>query len=143
MFVWLSAVVAGLASAVQGHLMGVLDQTVGSRESVLITYGVGGLLIFVTMLPRILAPEFWASIQKVPWYTFLSGVLGLVIVGAIGYSVPRMGMAKAFTVIVAAQLVAAVLFDQFGLMGAAMKTLTTPRLAGVVLMVVSVWLVLY
>jgi transporter family-2 protein len=51
-------------------------------------------------------------------------------------------MAKAFTVIVASQLLAALLFDQFGLFGAAVRTLSLSRLIGLIFTIIGVWLVL-
>ena len=41
--------------------------------------------------------------QAVPWYALTAGLFGLVIVGTIGYTVPRLGLSTAFTIIVAAQ----------------------------------------
>jgi transporter family-2 protein len=38
------------------------------------------------------------SWQEVSWYALSAGVLGLVIVTAIGYTVPRLGLSKAFTI---------------------------------------------
>jgi len=134
------AIIGGLASAFQGHFMGIMDQKIGSKESVFITYAGGGLLITLTMIAtRGGHLSVW---QNAPWYAFTAGVLGLVIVGAIGYTVPRLGMAKAFTLIVASQLLAAVIFDQFGLLGAAVRTLSLSRLIGLVLTILGVWLVL-
>jgi uncharacterized membrane protein YdcZ (DUF606 family) len=53
-----------------------------------------------------------------------------------------MGMAKAFTLMVASQLLFALLFDQLGLMGAAVRPLAPPHFLGLLLMVAGVWLVL-
>ena len=134
------AIIGGLASAFQGHFMGIMDQKIGSKESVFITYAGGGLLITLTMIAT--RGGHLSAWQNAPWYAFTAGVLGLVIVGAIGYTVPRLGMAKAFTLIVASQLLAAVIFDQFGLLGAAVRTLSLSRLIGLVLTILGVWLVL-
>ena len=54
----------------------------------------------------------------------------------------ELGMAKAFTVIVASQLLTALLFDQFGLFGAAVRTMDLLRVAGLVFLILGVWLVL-
>ena len=137
------AVVGGLATAVQGHLMGILDQKLGSKESVLITYGGGGLLVALLMLPGMLrSGGIREALHKVPWYALTTGAIGLVIVWTIGYTVPRMGMAKAFTLMVASQLLFALLFDHLGLMGAAVRNLTPAHFLGLMLMVAGVWLVL-
>jgi transporter family-2 protein len=134
------AVIGGIASAFQGHFMGIMDQKIGSKESVFLTYAGGGLLVTLMMIFG--RGGHLSAWQNAPWYSFTAGVLGLVIVGAIGYTVPRLGMAKAFTVIVASQLLAALLFDQFGLFGAAVRTLSLSRLIGLIFTIIGVWLVL-
>jgi transporter family-2 protein len=136
----LLAIIGGIASAFQGHFMGIMDQRIGSKESVFITYAGGGLLITLMMIAN--RGGHLSALQNAPWYSLTAGILGLVIVGAIGYTVPRLGMARAFTLIVASQLLAAVVFDQFGLFGAAVRTLSLSRLIGLVLTILGVWLVL-
>ncbi len=136
----LIAVIGGIASAFQGQFMGVIDSRVGSKESVFITYVSGGILAALMMLvARGGHLNLW---HRVPWYTLTTGVLGLVVVGAIGFTAPRLGLGKAFTIIVASQLIAAVVFDQFGLFGAAVRVLSVQRLVGLVAMILGVWLIL-
>jgi len=134
------AVIGGIASAFQGQFMGVIDSRVGSKESVFITYVSGGILAALMMLvARGGHLNLW---HKVPSYTLTTGVLGLVVVGAIGFTAPRMGLGRAFTILVASQLIAAVVLDQFGLFGTAVRTLSMHRLVGLVAMILGVWLIL-
>ena len=63
------------------------------------------------------------SWQEVPWYALSAGVLGLVIVTAIGYTVPRLGLSKAFTIIVASQFLTIALLYHFGVLGAVLRPL--------------------
>ncbi len=134
------AIIGGIAVALQGHFMGIMDQRIGSKESVFITYASGGVLAALMMiLARGGHLNTW---QNAPWYSFTAGVLGLVIVGAIGYTVPRLGLTAAFTVIVASQLVAAVMLDHLGIFGATVHTMDLPRIAGLLLLILGVWLVL-
>jgi len=134
------AIVGGIANATQGQFMGIMDERIGSKESVFITYAVGGLLIALIMIAS--RGGHLSSWQNAPWYTLTAGFLGLLIVGTVGYTVPRLGMAKAFTVIVASQLLTALLFDQFGLFGAAVRTMDWSRVAGLIFTILGVWLVL-
>ena len=69
-------------------------------------------------------------------------MVGLVIVGTIGYTVPRMGLSKAFTIIVATQFIVAALLDHFGLMGAAVRPMELTRLLGIVVLILGVWLIM-
>ena len=85
----LLAVVGGAAVVLQAQFMGVLDQNLGTIESVFITYGSGGLVVGLTMLA--LRGGNLAAWRTVPPHMFITGLLGLVIVGTIGYVTPRLG----------------------------------------------------
>lgn len=134
------AIVGGIAVALQGHFMGIMDQRIGSKESVFITYASGGVLAALMMI--VARGGHLSAWQNAPWYALCAGILGLVIVGTIGYTVPRLGLTAAFTVIVASQLVVAVILDHFGLFGAAVRAMDLPRITGLILLILGVWLVL-
>ncbi len=133
----LVAAIGGVAVTLQGQLMGIVDKNVGTVESVFITYGVGGLIVGIAMM--FLRGGNLSSLQGVPHYVLLSGPLGLVIVASIGFSVPRLGLVTAFTVLVASQFVLAAIIDHFGLLGAEIKQLNMPRLFGICMMLVGIW----
>ena len=133
------AALGGMATAWQAHFMGILDKRIGTLESVFITYIGGGLLIGVIML--IQRGGHLGSSPAAPWYAYTSGVLGLVIVGALAYSAPRLGLVAAFTVFVAAQVLMGALVDHFGWMGAEVRPLNLARLAGMVLLLAGTWLI--
>jgi transporter family-2 protein len=136
----LVAVIGGAAITIQGQLMGLIDQSIGTKESVFITYASGGLLVSVLMLvSRGGNLRAW---QTVPWYAFSAGVWGLVIVGTISYVAPRLGLVVGFTVIVASQFIVAALIDHFGLLGAASRPLELSRLLGLMLLLVGIWLII-
>jgi len=72
----------------------------------------------------------------------LAGVAGLLIVGSIGYSVPRLGLVTAFTLMISAQFISGTLIDHYGLLGAELRQLTVSRLVGVAIMLLGVWIVI-
>lgn len=126
----------GIAVVVQGQLMGLMTQSIGPLESVFITYWVGALVSGLMM--ALAQGGNLAAWSTVPWYALLSGVAGLVIIGTIGYVVPRLGVAGGFTVIVATQFTVGVFIDHFGLMGAMVRPLDPPRLVGLGLLLAGV-----
>jgi len=134
------AIVGGVTVALQGQFMGLIDKSIGTRESVFITYASGGILAGIVMLAS--RGGNLRSWQAVPWYALSSGVLGLVIVTTIGYTVPRLGLSKAFTIIVAAQFITAALLDHFGALGAVMRPLDLSRLLGFGVLTLGVWLIM-
>jgi transporter family-2 protein len=134
------AVVGGVTVALQGQFMGLIDKGIGTRESVFITYASGGILTGIIMLAS--RGGNLRSWQVVPWYALSAGALGLVIVAAISYTVPRLGLSKAFTIIVASQFLTIALLDHFGILGAMMRPLDLSRLLGFGLLILGVWLIM-
>lgn len=134
----LVAVIGGFAVTLQGQLIGIIDKNVGTVESVFITYGGGGLIVGIIML--LLRGGNLSSLQNIPGYVFLAAPLGLVIIASIGYSVSRLGLVAAFTIIVASQFILAAIIDHFGFFGADIHQINISRLFGIVIMLLGIWL---
>ena len=134
------AIIGGVTVALQGQFMGLIDKAIGTRESVFITYFSGGIIAGIVMLAS--RGGNLRSWQALPWYALSSGVLGLVIVTTIGYTVPRLGLSKAFTIIVASQFITAALLDHFGMLGAVLRPLDLSRLLGFGVLTLGVWLIM-
>ena len=132
------AVIGGVTVALQAQMMGLLDKSIGTLEGVFITYAGGGLLIAIAMI--IMRGGNLGAWQSAPWYAYSSGALGLIIVGAIGYSAPRLGLVATFTIIVSAQFVVAALIDHFGILGAIPRPLDLSRMLGITLLLIGIWL---
>jgi transporter family-2 protein len=66
--------------------------------------------------------------------------MGLIIVGVIGYSVPRLGLVVTFTIMVSMQFLVGALLDHFGLVGAAVRPLDLSRLLGMAILMLGTWL---
>jgi transporter family-2 protein len=139
-FLIIIVTIGGIAIALQAQFMGIMDRGLGTLESMFITYVSGGVLIAVaTLLRRGGNLSAWGSI---PWYALTAGLLGLIIVGTIGYSTPRLGLVTAFTILVASQFIMGALLDHFGILGATLRPLEISRLAGIGVMLLGVWLII-
>ncbi len=134
----LLAIVGGIAVTVQGQFMGSMTQIMGAKESMFITYASGGILITLILLAS--GANRLSSWRQVPWFALMAGLLGLIIVGTVGYVVPRLGLATGFTLIVTAQFVMAALIDHFGWFGATLRPIDLSRLVGLGFLLVGVWL---
>jgi transporter family-2 protein len=132
------ASLGGIAVALQAQFMGVIDRGLGTLEAVFINYVGGALLIGVVLL--VLRGGNLANWPTLPWYTLIVGVTGLVIVGTIGYSAPRLGLIAALTVVVAVQYITGALIEHHGLLGAAPRAFEPVRLFGVACMLLGTWL---
>jgi transporter family-2 protein len=136
----LVAIIGGAVVTLQAQMIGLMDQQIGTLESVFITYVSGGVLIFVLL--TILGGGNLAAWRNAPWYALTSGAMGLVIIGALSYTVPRLGLVPTFTVFVASQFIIGALLDHFGLLGAVVRPIDLSRLVGVIVLLVGVWLIL-
>ena len=133
------AAVAGIAVALQGQFMGIMDRTAGTVTSVFITYGTGGVAAVLIWLLR---REPLAPVRAIPPYAWLAGVLGLIIVGTLGYAAPRLGLSRTLVIMVAAQLLAALVIDHVGLFTATPRPIDAMRAGGFALTIAGVWLTL-
>ena len=132
------AVVAGVAVTLQSNFMGVMTHLMGTRESVFITYGSGGLLISLLLLAS--GGGNLAAWRTVPAYALTAGLLGLIIVGGLGYATARYGLIVTFAVVLVAQYGAAALIDHFGWLGATVRPVDGVRLLGIALLLIGAWL---
>ena len=132
------AAVAGVAMTAQAQLMGHLDRSMGTIESVFITYGTGAVVIGLIMLA--MRGGNLGEWHIAPWYAYSAGLLGLVIVGCIGYATPRLGLAVTLTIAVATQFTMAAIVHHFGLLGADQQPMDLSRLGGMAAILIGVWL---
>ena len=136
----LLAIVGGAAGTLQANFMGVMDQNLGTVESMFITYGGGGLLIGLAML--FLRGGNLGAIVTLPWYALSAGILGLVVIGILGFAAPRIGLVPVMTLFVASQFVVGAVLDHFGLLGAEVRSLDLSRVSGLGVILLGIWLVI-
>jgi bacterial/archaeal transporter family-2 protein len=124
------AILAGVCVAVQTSLTGTAQRTLGPTVLVAIsglTTGACALLISFFVAK----PEFTT---RAIVYALASGVLGAVIVGSVSVAAGQGGVARALSLVIAAQLIAGLLLDALGVFGAG-ADFTIPKALGVVLII--------
>ncbi len=133
-------IAGGAAVTLQAQLAAVVEGQLGTLEAVFLTYGVGGLVSgLLVLLARGGNLPRW---RELPPHVLLAGVFGLVIVGAISFTVARLGVVRGLLLITVAQFVVAAVIDHFGLLGAEVQPLTLQKAAGVALLLGGAWIVL-
>ena len=128
----------GVAVGIQSPLASMISQRLGLFESVLIVHLGGAVLALIPLL--IYGGGKLGQWRSLPWYTLAAGVFGLIVIGAISYMIPRVGVAASITTIVAGQLLVGTILDHFGLLGAVEKSLDPARVIGLVVVLAGVWL---
>jgi transporter family-2 protein len=86
-------------------------------------------------------PAFSDLMRQPPHLLFAGGTIGAIYVGASVFLAPRIGASALLCLVVAGQLLGAVLIDRFGLFGLAVRELTFGRLAGVFLVLAGALMV--
>lgn len=127
----LLAVVAGMASALQGTINAALARSTG----------LGATLIINTVVVMIGSVGLWAAMgagttffpPRTPWTLYLGGVCGFLIIAAMAIVFPRIGAAYTIALMVGGQCIAALLIDHYGWLGMPTQALTLQRLLGVAL----------
>jgi transporter family-2 protein len=128
----------GIAVGLQSPLASMITQRLGMFESVFIVHVGGALFALIPLL--FYGGGKLAQWRSLPWYALTAGIFGLIVIGAISYMIPRIGVAGAITTIVAGQLLVSVILDHFGWLGAMSRPLEPTRLLGLAVVLVGVWL---
>lgn len=117
LFALLVAAAAGIAMALQGSLNAVLSKFVGLMETTFIVHLLGTLVVLLGIFAFRIGISNFAQWKDAPWYVYLGGALGVVIIFAVAFALPRAGVANATTAIIIGQVTMAMLIDHFGLFG--------------------------
>ena len=133
---------AGSALAVQFSVNAQLRTFVGGPVvAAAISFLIGTLALVVASLVFRQSWSLATAVASAPWWVWAGGMLGAFYVLATVILIPRIGAATTVGMILAGQVVAAVLIDHFGWLRVPMHELTFPRVAGAALVVVGVALV--
>jgi transporter family-2 protein len=128
----------GVAVGLQAPMASMITQRLGIFESVFIVH-LGGALI--ALLPLLFyGGGKLAQWRSVPWYTLGAGVFGLIVIGAISYMIPRVGVAAAVITIVAGQMLVSTVLDHYGWLGGMGRPMDLTRAIGLAVVLVGVWL---
>jgi len=125
---FLLAGLSGALMAGQGAINALLGRRIGMGFMLLGVYG-GGLAAS-GVLAAVLAQRPPALGRAGP-YIWVTGPVGVAITLLVASAVPRLGMVRATTSIVVAQLLAAGAIDAFGLFGVPREAVGLARLLGV------------
>mgnify|MGYP001069334067 CR=1 FL=1 len=142
-FVLLSSlgVFAGGMIAVQSVLNSSLGQRVGNLGSVLVLTFISAisLILLILIFPAT------SNLRNLPglseWYLYVGGVLGVAILAAPIFLVPRIGTTSTLVAIVLGQLLLAMLIDHFGFFASPKIEMNIARVLGVLLVAGGAFLV--
>ena len=127
----------GIAVGIQSPMASMITQRLGLFESVFIVH-IGGAII--ALIPMLIYGSKLGQWRSAPWYTLGAGIFGLVVIAAISYMIPRVGVAASIITVVAGQLLVGSILDQYGWLGASLRPLDLTRSIGLAVVLFGVWL---
>jgi bacterial/archaeal transporter family-2 protein len=132
----LAAAAAGVATSVQAAANAGLAARIGLGAAVVVntTIVLAGALVF--WLASGTRGSFFPA--GTPWFLYVGGLCGFVILLAAAFVFPRIGAATAVSLMVLGQGAAALAIDHFGLLGMAREPVTLARVGGFALLVAGV-----
>jgi transporter family-2 protein len=136
------ALAAGLAGSVQAAVMGKLGDRVGVVEAIAFSTLVAAVIGLVSLLVVRQSLSGIAAAGRQPLWLWTGGALSAFILFAITVGPPRIGVTATVAVLIAGNLVAAALIDQFGWLGQDRIPLDWPRVVGLVLLAAGAGLTL-
>jgi transporter family-2 protein len=138
----LLALAAGVLLPVQAGVNAQLRSVVGSPlTAALVSFLVGtaglGTAAVILRAPTALRAAWAVS----PWWFWIGGLIGALYVVATIVLAPRLGAATLVAAVVAGQMIASLLLDQYGLLGFPTHPMNGLRVLGAALVMVGVILV--
>ncbi len=138
------ATLTGIAIAVQSTITSRVGAQIGDVRTGILTNTLGGVIAGGLMLVWLLrdGPEAWKVPPVLIGATALSGLLGILIITGISFSLQRAGVAAGLAGVIFGQLVLSTMIDSIGIGGVEPIPLTWMRVLGLLAMGVGVYLLL-
>ena len=140
----LLAAVAGAFIALQATANGKFRSNLGDPWYPAF-FSICGTILTACVLMLIFRPPApsMAAIQSTPWWNWIGGPLGAMIVLAGAALTPHLGAATFVAFVVGGQLICSVFLDHFALMGLPERSITFGRIIGVFLVIAGVACIKY
>jgi len=140
----LVALLTGIAIAVQSTMTSRVGGIIGDIRTGILTNTLGGIAAGSLMLIWLLreGPEVWKVPPVVIGVTALSGILGVLIITGISFSLQRAGVAAGLASVILGQLVISFIVDSLGIGGVEPIPISAARIIGILVSGFGVYLLL-
>ncbi|MGQ0286957.1 DMT family transporter [Pasteurellaceae bacterium 22721_9_1] len=129
------ALCAGAALAIQSAINSQLAGAMGGQPVVaaFISFFTGAVVLFSICLWKADLGIAWQHLPKQPWWRFIGGALGALVVYTTIFLAPKIGITNMLFFIIVGQLITAAIIDHFGLLGMAERPTHIWQLIGFVI----------
>lgn len=139
---YLLPVFAGVAITIQSGVNSQLRTSIQHPlMAAFISFVVGTIALAILLIFSKETIPGLSQYSSVNWYKYTGGLLGAFVVTVTLISVAQIGAGNMFVLIVAGQLVTAVLMDHFGVLGMKPNPVSMQKFFGICLLVAGAWLV--
>jgi len=136
------ALIAGVVLPVQTAVNNRMAVSVGSPIlGAFISFVIGTLSIFAYALVSGESLSSLTSSKNAPAIAWIGGLLGAFFVTSTIILLPRIGVAMTISLVIAGQMIAALVMDHYGLLGVPVREMNLWRIAGVIMIVGGVVLI--
>ena len=135
------ALALGAVLPIQAAINARLAKTAGSPiMSAFVSFAVGTIALMLVLL---LSGQFKFGFvnSSSPWWIWTGGLLGIFFVAGIVVLLPRLGVVLSFSLVLAGQMFVAIVFDQFGWLGVAVREISPGKIVGSILLIIAVILI--
>lgn len=129
-----------LAGGLQGVMVSLNGQLSNYYSPFAICFFVHGIAL-VLLLGYLLAKKTPLGYRGAPWYVYLVGILGIVMVASTSWCTFRVGASVFLAISTAGQILSSQMIDQFGLFGMPVQRFRARQLPGYALLAAGVALV--
>ena len=123
----------GVCFAMQSPTNAMMARALGSPISAALVSFVVGSLGLATLALILRSKMDLGAARQLPWYAWLGGLYGAVLVAAIAFAARKIGVASCLTIALAGQLVVALILDHYGMLGLPRQPVNWTKIAGVAL----------
>lgn len=131
---------AGIASTTQGTFNGYWKERLDLNTILLANTLV---VLACVLLLMLLTPssDFKVPYEKINWSLAVGGISGFFVIMIFAIAFPSIGALKTILLFVFGQILAALLFDHFGLLNLKVSPIDIQKIAGMILVLMGVYLV--
>lgn len=134
------AIAVGCLLPLQGALLARLGPQLNHPVQATMVSYIGGLLACMVILALIRVSYPTAQqLMAIDGHFYIAGVLGMVFVTSMLYLMPYIGVTTMLVAAIIGQLIASLIIDHFGGFGGLKIAISTPRIVGVILMLVGLY----
>jgi transporter family-2 protein len=132
------ALLTGAAMAVQALSNSRLRFAVGTPLWAAIGQFIVGLFLLAVVAVATRQPPVTGGLSRMPWWGWVGGGIGALFIVVSIVLTPRLGTALTLATITAGQLLAALVLDHYGWLGAPMIRLSVPRVLGALCLLLGI-----